>query len=302
MQTLGRALFRTALRWSWPAALMGALLLMGSRLLPSAWLPDPRYRPDEQRVYKETDGQVLTLDVFRPPGAGNGEARPALILFHGGGWQVGSATQFHPQCREFSQRGMVCFAALYRTARPHGTLPEDALQDARDAIRFLRLHAGALGILPDRIVAGGGSAGGHLAAALGVQVSWPDNGHDSRNPTRPDALVLYNPMLDLSPGMPDHALVAANWRQLSPRHHITTGVPPTLILSGSADPEVAVATVDDFCRAVREAGGACDAKIHDGAGHGFFNKGVEADRYFDATNVEVAAFLSALGFLPGARR
>ena len=298
MRLQGRTLLRAPLRWLWPAALAGALLLMGPHLLNSAWFLDHFRGPDEQRVYKQIDGHALTLDVFRPPGVGAAKALPAMILFHGGGWQSGHAAQVHPQCRDFSRRGMVCLAASYRTARPHGTLPEDALQDARDAIRYLRQHAGALGIRPERIVAGGGSAGGHLAAALGVQVSWPDPSHDSRYSTRPNALVLYNPMLDLSPGMPDHALVAGKWLQLSPRHNITAGVPPTLILSGSADPEVAVATVEDFCLAVRQAGGHCETRIHLGAGHGFFNKDVAGGKYFDATNEEVAAFLLARGLLP----
>lgn len=284
------------------AVLIGALLVIANRFLPAAWRWASGPWPDEQRVYKQRDGHALTLDVFRPQGFGDGGPLPALILFHGGGWQVGNAAQFHPQCREFSRSGLVCFAAAYRTARPHGTMPEDALQDARDAIRYVRLNARTLGILPDRIVAGGGSAGGHLAAALGVQVPWPDPGSDSGVSSRPDALVLYNPMLDLSPGMPDHDRVAGRWHALSPRHHVTASVPPTLILSGSADPEVAVSTVEDFCQAVRREGGHCDLKIHEGAGHGFFNKGVESDRFFNATNEQVRLFLSAQGFLSRDRR
>lgn len=74
-------------------------------------------------------------------------------------------------------------------------------------------------------------------------------------------------------------------------------MPPTLILSGTADAEVPVATVEDFCAAVRGAGGLCEAVLFDGAGHGFFNPGVEEGKFFEPVHAAAAQFLRRLGYL-----
>lgn len=251
--------------------------------------------PDEHIVYKRPGGAPLALHFFRPVGVAAGTAVPALVFFHGGGWQHGSAAQFHPQCRHFSQRGLACFSVAYRTAASHGGTPADALQDARDAMRHLRRHAQALGIVADRVLAGGGSAGGHLAAALGTAVPLPDPGHDPRVSTRPDALLLLNPMLDLSPGMPDHDRVADNWQALSPQQHVDAAVPPVLVLGGERDTEATPATLRAFCQAVRQAGQRCDLTIYPGAEHGFFNATVQGGRHAQATLQEIERFLASLG-------
>jgi acetyl esterase/lipase len=277
---------------------MGLLVVAAGLWLALRWWGWQAAQADQRLVYKVVGRHPLELHVFQP--AGQGDTRtpgPALLLFHGGGWQSGSPDQFYPQCRHFSRLGLTCISAGYRIASVHGSSPADALQDARDAMRYLRRHAVALGIRPDRIVAGGGSAGGQLAAALGTAVPLPDPGHDAAVSTRPDALVLYNPMLDLSPGLPDHERVAEQWQDLSPQQHVDGRLPPTLILVGDADPEVAVATVAKFCAAVVAAGGDCETRVHAGAGHGFFNAGLAQGLYFRRTNDQVAAFLTRLGLL-----
>lgn len=280
-------------------ALLG--LLLGAHLA-TRWWAQRGLQPDQVLVYKQVGAHALVLHLFRPPAALGPGSRPALLLFHGGAWQQGDATQFHAQCRHFSRAGLVCISAAYRVASRHGSTPADAVQDARDAMRHLRRHAAALGIEPGRIAAGGGSAGGHLAAALGTGVPLPDPGADPLAPTRPDALLLYNPMLDLAPGMPDHGLVGADWPLLSPRQQVGPGMPPTLVLSGDADPEVAVATVQGFCQAVQAHGGDCTLHLVSGAGHGFFNPGVDGGRHVQPSLDQAAAFLARLGYLHGPAR
>jgi acetyl esterase/lipase len=273
---------------------IGCLIAAVGLAFALRWWSGRALQPDERRVYKQLGDHALELQLFRPAGQG---PTPALVLFHGGAWQYGSPAQFHPQCRHFSRLGLTCVSVAYRIASVHGSIPADALQDARDALRHLRRHAAALGIQPDRIAVGGGSAGGHLAAALGAAVPLRDPGADAAVSTRPDALVLYNPMLDLSPGMPDHGLVADSWQTLSPQQHVGRGMPPTLVLVGDQDAEVALATVQAFCAAVHAAGSVCELRVHAGAGHGFFNAHVEGGRYFRRTNDEVAEFLTRLGYL-----
>ena len=257
-------------------------------------------RPDRVITYREVDGHALKLHIFEPDGKDSDAAVPALLLFHGGAWQYGHPRQFYPQCQHFSQRGLTCISAQYRIESDHGTDPRAAIQDARAALAYLHRHAQTLGIDAQRIAVGGGSAGGHLAASLGVTLPLPGETADTAPAIRPAALVLYNPMLDLAPCRPDHHLVAAYWQDISPMHHIDAKVPPTLILLGTADPEVPVPTARAYCKAMQGLGATCELELYQGARHGFFNQRVEEGRYFRATNERVMRFLKGLGYARGA--
>jgi len=248
-----------------------------------------RHDPDAVHVYKTTQGGALHLDHFRPEQSG---PMPALLLFHGGGWALGSPRQFHIPARGLSQRlGLHVFCVEYRIHSRHRSSPADAVQDARDAIRHVRRHAAVLDVDADRIAAGGGSAGGHLAACLGTGAGLADPDADASVSTRPQALILLNPMLDLSPGRPDHAQVADHWQALSPHHHVGHGLPPTLVLSGTQDAEVPVATVQAFCARAHAVGSLCEAQFFEGAGHGFFNAEIASGRYAQPTWEAVGRFL-----------
>ncbi|TVO58252.1 alpha/beta hydrolase [Denitromonas halophila] len=244
--------------------------------------------PDRVMVYRTLDGHDLHLHVFSAKGQRPSTGAPALLLFHGGAWQYGSPEAFFPQCRVFAARGVSCISAEYRIASRHDTDPRAAVEDAHAALAYVRGHAGALGIDAARIAAGGGSAGGHLAAMLGVAAD---------EALRPAAMVLYNPMLDLSPGKPDHHLVAEFWQDVSPLQLVDSVVPPNVILLGTEDREVPVVSAQAFCHAVIGHGGRCELALYEGAKHGFFNLRENDRAYFDATNQRVAAFLASLGWL-----
>ena len=250
-------------------------------------------RPDRTVVYKSADGVELSLHVFNSRLAVSERGAPALMLFHGGGWQYGSPTAFYPQCQYFAQQGLACISVQYRITSVHETDARAAVQDARDAMAFLRRNAKSLGIDPQRVAAGGGSAGGHLAAALGTAV--PLAGENAGLEVRPKALVLYNPMLDLSPGTPDYHLVADFWKTISPIHHIDESVPDSLILVGDKDLEVPVKTVQEYCDIVHQQGKLCELEVYPGERHGFFNKGVKGDVHFHKTNARVLKFLLDVG-------
>jgi acetyl esterase len=253
-------------------------------------------RPDQIFSYREVDGHALKLHVFKAQGPRAEAKAPALLFFHGGAWQYGDPRQFFPQCRYFSRHGLTCISAQYRIESMHGTDPRAAIQDARAALSYLHRHAQSLDIDSERIVVGGGSAGGHLAASLGVSLPLAGEGVDAPSAIRPSALVLYNPMLDLAPCRPDHHLVAAYWQAVSPMHHIDENAPPTLILLGTADPEVPVPTAQAYCAAMRAVGVSCELELYQGAKHGFFNERVDSGRYFRATNERVLRFLNDLGY------
>lgn len=246
-------------------------------------------KPDQVIAYAGGSGQAMDLHVFKARNTG-GEIAPALLLFHGGAWMLGAPRDLHRHCDFFADRGIHCFSAAYRLGPDSGPDVAGAIADARAAFDYLLNNAAALTINPARIAVGGGSAGGHLAAALGAGLPLNRKGSEAN---RPAALVLYNPMVDLSPCTPDHHLVADFWESVSPLHHVDASLPPTLLMVGSEDPEVPIATAEAFCATAETAGGFCELVIYEGQAHGFFNK----PKYLHLTGERVVEFLSGRGLL-----
>ncbi|KPQ13477.1 MAG: Esterase/lipase, partial [Algoriphagus marincola HL-49] len=122
----------------------------------------------EKVVYKKIDTLSLNLEVYRPQAEPAENGFPAMVFFFGGGWTGGSISQFEPQARYFSERGIVCFLVAYRVRSRNQSSPFESLMDAKSAMRFIRKHADEFQIDPDKIIASGGSAGGHLAAATAL--------------------------------------------------------------------------------------------------------------------------------------
>jgi acetyl esterase len=242
-------------------------------------------RPDEKIVYAHNGNQELTLHAFRAKGQPDNKSAPALLLFHGGSWLAGGPEDMYPQCDYFSAQGFSCFSAQYRLGDKNIPDVRGAVADARSALNYLIDNAEKLHIDPHQIAVGGGSSGGHLAAALGSGLPVTVSHYQ-----KPAALLLYNPMLDLAPGKPDHHLVKDYWEQVSPYHHIDGDVPPVLILVGSQDLEVPVPTAEAFCTKVRSAGGHCEIALYEGEGHGFYHK----PKYREKTNQRIVKFLSTL--------
>ncbi len=116
-------------------------------------------------TYKEIDTLKLTLFLYFPEEYSKSKQYPAIVLFFGGGWLNGNIKQFEKQAKYFASRDMIAVLADYRIFKNHQTTPFEAVKDAKSAIRYLRNNSKSFTIDPKRIAAGGGSAGGHLAAA-----------------------------------------------------------------------------------------------------------------------------------------
>jgi len=260
-------------------------------------------------TYKTVGDTKLELYVFQPDGWKSGDKRPAIVCFFGGGWTGGTPRQFLPQCKYLATRGMVAIAADYRVASRNHVKAVECVKDAKSAIRFVRKNAARLGVDPDRIVAAGGSAGGHLAAACGTISGFDEPTEDSGVSSRPNAMLLFNPAVVLArveglefdeqrlASMSDR--MGTNPRDLSPYHHIAPGTPPTAIFHGKADKTVPYATVDAFAKAMKSAGNTCELFGYDDQGHGFFNYGRARNEMFVATLKEADKFLARLGYLEG---
>lgn len=118
--------------------------------------------------YRKLEGtpfgtRTLYMDVFRPEGK---KRFPALLLIHGGGWRSGDRTMEHEMAKAVAGHGYVTATVEYRLS-PEALYPA-AVFDLKAAVRYLRNHAGELGILPGRIAVSGTSAGGQLAALVGL--------------------------------------------------------------------------------------------------------------------------------------
>lgn len=250
--------------------------------------------------YKATARRQLFLHVFAPDTADFPGPRPAIIFFHGGGWVEGDALRFYDQARHLAGKGMVAISVEYRIGQVDGTDPRAALADAISAMRYVSKHAATLGIDPTRIAAGGGSAGGQLAAALSTSNGFEDPADDSTVSYRPAALVLFNPVVDNGPGGFGHDLVADYWKGFSPIHNVRAGHAPTIVMLGTRDALIPVATGQAYCDKVRAAGSVCRLELYQGQPHAFFGRS-RSPFYYGKTLAAMDAFLNELGFLePGA--
>ncbi|MGB0373166.1 MAG: alpha/beta hydrolase fold domain-containing protein [Opitutales bacterium] len=125
--------------------------------------------------YAPEVSETCRLDIFIPEGD-RAMLLPAFVSIHGGHWKSGTKEDQWSLCKEIAMQGWVAVAVDYRLS---GEAPfPAAVSDLRHAIRFLRENSSEIGINRHCIVAEGHSAGGHLAALLGVlpeSVIWDDD-------------------------------------------------------------------------------------------------------------------------------
>jgi len=268
-----------------------------------------KFHGSEKAVYKTIGDVKLHLHIFRP--TKQKVNAPAIVFFFGGGWRSGTPKQFEQQCRYLASRGMVAMTAEYRIRNLHGTPATACVEDGKSAVRWMRAHAKKLGIDPNRIAAGGGSAGGHVAACTGVIAGFEAKGEDGRMSSVPNAMVLFNPPCVLAPvpirkdflndanlaGLRERMGVAP--RELSPWHHVHKGQPPTLVLHGEADPTVKFWTAKVFVEKMQLSNNAAELAAYPGEAHGFFNYGRRGNKMFIATMRRTDEFLAKLGWLKG---
>ncbi|GAA3650155.1 alpha/beta hydrolase [Flavivirga jejuensis] len=256
--------------------------------------------PLKEVVYKEVDGNKLKLSFYYPNKFNKRKQYPTMIFFFGGGWTGGSTAQFKDQAIYFASRGMITVLADYRVKSRHQTTPFESVKDAKSAIRYLRNHAKEFGIHPNKIIASGGSAGGHIAAASSLVSGLNETGEDVSVSTKANALVLFNPVVDMSPDGFANDKVGDRYLEISPMQNITKGAPPTIIFLGTKDKIIPVSIVEKFKSKMEAVGSRCDLRLYEGQPHGFFNKGrQEADKCYIATVFEADLFLQSLGYIKG---
>ena len=207
--------------------------------------------------------QALKLDLYRPAGD-TLTRRPAIIWIHGGGFHAGDKTAqpFPKLATTFAQRGYVSASINYRllgTDKCAGVDPPppscqaaavEAQHDAQAAVRWLRAHAAAYGVDPDRIAVGGGSAGADTALLVGI------HSEDTGSSGTPGVSSKVRGVVSISGVLPveGEALLSSDDA-------------PTLWFVGTADANIDESRVVANAAKLLQLGVLSIPEVLDGAGH-----------------------------------
>ena len=253
-----------------------------------------KLEPTRVVVYKKVGDRELHLNVFEPEGHQRGDRRACFLTIHGGGWTGLDPRRQYPFAAHFAKLGMVGISVQYRLVKPgSGTTVFDCVRDSRSALRYVRAHAAEFGVDPQRIVANGGSAGGHLAAGTALFDGLDEPGEDVSVSSVPNALVLYFPVIDTSKEGYGNQRIGPRWREISPLHHVRPGLPPTIILHGTADTTTPFKGAQAFREAMLRAGNRCELVVNEGGTHGYL---MRDQAIYEETLRKTEAFLASLGF------
>jgi len=266
----------------------------------------------------EGEREDLLLDLYLPetargvaPEGRADSALPVIVYFHGGGWVRGSRSG--PSgvgfALEMAAEGIAVASVDYRLGPAHPA--PAAIEDCKLAIRWLRTHAEDLGLDADRIVAMGNSAGGHLAAMMGMtraedELDGPGLEGVSSSVAGVIDLCGITDVEELMRGERSREW-AAQWipeninareelaRRCSPMRYIHADVPPMLIVHGDADPYVPYDQAARLAEGLKGVGVRSEFVTIQGAGH--FLSIMGSPEVQRQVRVARRRFLVDLGFL-----
>ena len=212
---------------------------------------------------------------------------PGLVFFHGGGWVIGNLDSHDVACRQLAHEGeLLVISVDYRLAPEH-KFPA-AVDDAIAATKWVSGNAEALGIDAARLMVGGDSAGGNLAAVVAIAA------RDGNGPKIAGQVLIY-PATDFARSHPSHrepetsillthtvigwfcdhylnsAADGTDWRASPARATSLAGLPPAYVLTAGADPLRDEG--DEYARRLKEAGVPVTYRTFPGQFHGFFTMG-----------------------------
>lgn len=245
------------------------MLLLALALQDVEVKTDVGYGPDERH----------RMDLYLPAGD---EAKPLIVLVHGGGWAGGDKARYRWMGEAFAKKGFAAASITYRFAPKHRAPAQ--MEDAQRAVRWLRANADALNIDPERFGAIGGSAGGHLASWLALadplDSSVPLSAKvqcvvDCYGPVDLEAMMTSAsaPIVEAFLGVP----LAGNeesYRRMSPHSLVKKDPPPFLVVHGTADVgtkrgQVPLEQSTAFVEKLKAAGGEARLLRLEDAPHGF---------------------------------
>jgi acetyl esterase len=246
-------------------------------------------------VYKKAGGAGREIEIFFPKNhASATKAVPGIIMFHGGGWGGGHRKQFRYLCHYFSTRGLVAATVTYKLATKAGankakgteSRKRVCITDAKSAIRWYKQNADKLGIDPRKIIAGGGSAGGHISLLATTNPGLNDPGDPKEFDTIVAAYLLFNPALSAGD---------AKDPEVDFLQHLTNDLSPAIVFFGSEDNWMKKGWIPAYEKMKSLGIKSTDFRVAEGMGHGFFN----SQPWADITLVAADKFLNEHGFIDG---
>lgn len=256
-------------------------------------------------VYLVREGDELALDLYLPSATDN-IPLPLLIWFHGGGWVMGSRQDIEKVIIDQVNRGYAVASVSYTLAETKdGKKTHWPVQchEAKAAIRFLRSNTKKLGLDPDRFIACGMSAGGHMAAMMGgttgnAKLDGSLGDHTNVSPGVQGVIAFYPPTdfesvprdfdgtLDYyEPESPVTKILGAPLDEMkeaailcSVCQQVQPGSPPFLLLHGDRDPIVPVSQSEILEERLKAIDVSVTFRREPGFTHGDFgfNKGEHA--------------------------
>lgn len=270
-----------------PCASRAVCLLALAVFAAGCTAPREAARVERNVVYGHAGRKSLVMDICFP--ATNSAPRPVVVNMHGGAWTAGikSVGTSWLAAPELLRRGYV-FASIYYRLAPHHKFPAP-LEDAKCAVRFLRAHAAEYNLDPNRIVAMGSSAGGHLAALLGTtdaSAGFDIGGGWTNESSRVQAVVDMFGHADLAYAVERKEgvrLLAKTvfgtrsdtniLRRFSPVTYVTPDDPPMLLIHGEHDILVPLKQSELMKAALEEKGVRNELIVVKHAGHCLFAAG-----------------------------
>ncbi len=221
---------------------------------------------------------------------------PEAIVIHYSDTE-GKPDWFFYACESYAKKGWVACAVEYRTFGREGTMPFEAVMDAKSAIRWLRQHANDYNIDTNKIIASGNSAGGHLVLCAALADKWNEKSDDLKFSSVPNILMVHSGVYDLTDqntawirkDLKDKNLV----KEISPAYLFKKNFPRTLIIHGTDDKNVSYSTAQKFVTEMKEAGNnTIEFESLTGAGHFIWYD----PKYYPQVSKLRNEFLTKLGY------
>jgi acetyl esterase/lipase len=223
------------------------------------------------KIYKTVNGYMLDIHLFLPDSSPNGAKKPVMVFFHAGDWREGKPDWYFDDCKAWARKGWVACTAEYRTFSRAGTLPFEAVKDARSAIRWLRQHAAEYNIDTGRIVANGYDAGGQLVLACAMADKYNEKSDDLHISPAPNLIMVTSGLFDLTDV--NNAWIMQYFkdknalRDISPLYLVKKGLPPILIIHGRKDADEDYAVARHVATLIKDAGNPISFHPIDDASH-----------------------------------
>jgi acetyl esterase/lipase len=243
------------------------------------------------KIYKKIGNIELEAHIFYPEDFKEGDQRPGYLFFHGGGWAIGMPEWGYKNCKKYSSKGMVAISFEYRLVDIHNSNIKDCVRDAKSAISWARKQSKSLGIDPNKLVAAGFSAGGHLAASTAILKDYEET-DDSGRSSKPDAIVVHSASYNTLKNDWFSRQSEYNPKSISTFHQLDKNLVPSIFFHGTDDHLAPISEFTEFKDKMDALGNDYEYKIFKNVGH-FFNNSAARKTVDEMTE----AFFVKLGYI-----